>query len=224
MNRVRRSTIALALCLLSTPVICAQDLSQYRTFSLGASLSAISKQVSAAPSDITVIHQSPAVIQNLTWWPIGSEETLGRPDAVQQIQFSFCNRALYSMVATYEGAATKGLTDDDMVKAISATYGTATRLPAEDKATTAVSYSTAQIELAVWENAQYLVTLSRSPLSDSFQLTLSSKQLKGEADAAIGAAVKQESADAPGEEIARQKKEAANLEAERQTNLKAFRP
>jgi len=229
MNIMRKFTIAVALFLISIPLVGAQDLSKYRTFSLGASLAAIAKQVNATPEDASVIHQSPAVIQDLIWWPIESAETQGQPDAVQQVRFSFCNRELYRIEATYEGTATKGMTDSDMVKAVSATYGTptsgtSTRTPSEPATTSAVSYSTAAVQVAVWENAQYAVLLSRSPMSDSFQLTLSSKALKSEADAAIAAAVKQETADAPGEEIARQKKEAVDLEAERQTNLKAFRP
>jgi hypothetical protein len=116
------------------------------------------------------------------------------------------------------------MTDDDMVKAVSATYGTATRPPNEASVTPSVSYGPADVRVALWENAQYSVTLSRSPISDSFHLTLSSKQLKGEADAAIAVAVRQETADAAGEDITRQKKNAADLESERQANLKVFRP
>jgi hypothetical protein len=224
MDTMRKSTIALALFLVSIPVIRAQDLSKYRTFSLGASLTTIAQQVNGKPEDASVIHQSPAVIQDLIWWPIEAMQTTGAPDAVQQIRFSFCNRELYSIAATYEGSATRGMTDDDMVKAVSATYGTATRPPNEASVTPSVSYGPADVRVALWENAQYSVTLSRSPISDSFHLTLSSKQLKGEADAAIAVAVRQETADAAGEDITRQKKNAADLESERQANLKVFRP
>jgi hypothetical protein len=51
-----------------------------------------------------------------------------------------------------------------------------------------------------------------------------SKQLNGQAEAAIAAASKQEREDAPQTEIARVKKEADDLETMRQANLKAFRP
>ncbi len=49
-----------------------------------------------------------------------------------QILFSFYNGALYRMLLTYEDSATKGLTDDDMIRIVSAKYGMATR-PARDR-------------------------------------------------------------------------------------------
>jgi hypothetical protein len=224
MKMMRALPIALAVFLLSTPAMFAQDLSKYRTFSLGMRLAALSNQVDTASDQVSVIHQSPALIQELTWWPIESYGSSARSEAVEQIRFSFFNRDLYKIAATYEGAATQGLTTDDMVQAISATYGTAIRPPVDTNASAPLSYNSADVEVARWENSQYSVTLSRSPLSTSFQLVMLSKQLNGQAEAAIAAAVKQEHEDAPQTEISRVKKEADDLEATRQANLKAFRP
>jgi len=44
-------------------------------------------------------------------------------DTVEQILFSFYNGELYLMSVTYDQTATKGLTEEDMVKSISAKYG-----------------------------------------------------------------------------------------------------
>jgi hypothetical protein len=224
MKMMRALPIALAVCLLSTPAMFAQDLSKYRTFSLGMRLAALSKQVDTTADQVSVIHQSPVLIQELTWWPIESYGSSARSEAVEQIRFSFCNRDLYKIAATYDGAATQGLTADDMVQAISATYGTAIRPPVDTNASAPLSYQSADVEVALWENSQYSVTLFRSPLSTSFQLVMLSKQLNGQAEAAIAEAVKQEHEDAPQTEIARVKKEADDLETTRQANLKAFRP
>jgi len=224
MKIIHKSMITLALILLSTSVMSAQDLSKYRTFSLGTSVSRISKQVNTTPDTVSVIHQSPAVIQELTWWPLPSYQSSVPADPVQEIRFSFYNGALYRILATYDSASTRGLTASDMARAISATYGTAARPAANSNVPARLSYSSTDTQIALWESPQYSVTLSRSPLSNSFQLAIFSKQLKGQADAAIADAVKQEREDAPQEEMTRVKKEADDLETTRQTNLKAFRP
>jgi hypothetical protein len=224
MKMMRALLIALAVFLLSTPAMFAQDLSKYRTFSLGMRLAALSKQVDARPDQVSVIYQTPALIQELMWWPIESYQSPARSEAVEQIRFSFYNRELYKIAATYDGAATQGLSTDDMVQAISATYGTATRPPVDTNAPAHVSYSSTDIQVALWENSQYSVTLFRSPLSASFQLVMLSKQLNDQAEAAIAEAVAQEREDAPQTEIARVKKEADDLAITRQANLKAFRP
>jgi|HubBroStandDraft_1064217.scaffolds.fasta_scaffold290595_1 hypothetical protein len=224
MKIFHKSTAALALILLSTCMTAAQDLSKYRSFSLGAGLASILKQVDATPNDVSVIHQSPALIQELTWWPVTSGEPVRRAEAVEQVKFSFFNHELYKIVATYEDTATRGLTADDMVQAISGTYGIARRPAADPGAPAPPTYSSAEVQLAIWENSECFVVLSHSPLSDSFQLTLKSKRLNGDAEAAIVEAVAQETEDAPGKETARVKKEADDLAAMRQANLKSFRP
>ena len=45
MKIISRGAIALLMILLSAPLISAQDLSKYRTFSLGTSLAELSKQL-----------------------------------------------------------------------------------------------------------------------------------------------------------------------------------
>lgn len=224
MKIMRQLTIALALFLVSAPLMLAQDLAKYRTFSLGMSLAALSKQVDATPDRVSALYRSPVLIQELTWWPVESYESSARSDAVEQVRFSFCNGELYKITAMYEGTAMQGLTADDMIQAISATYGTAVRPVADTNAPEALSYGSADTEVALWENSQYSVALFRSSLSTSFRLIVLSKELNGQAEAAIAEAVKQEHESAPQREAARVKKEADDLETTRQANLKAFRP
>jgi|SRR5579862_969256 hypothetical protein len=222
MKTIQKLTIALALILFSTSVISAQDLSKYRTFSFGMRLAELSKQVNASPDQVIVIHQSPALIQELTSWPLPPYGPSSPAEPVQQILFSFYNGSLYKIDVTYEGSATEGLTDEDMVRAMSAKYGVAT-LPVAQANPTAISYGSSE-PVASWQDSQYLVTLSRSPLSKTFQLVMLSKQMNGEAETAIVEAVAQESEAAPEKEVARLKKEADDLETQRQNNLKTFRP
>jgi len=224
MNMIRNLVNCLAASLLFVPFAYGQDLSKYRDFSLGTSVIELSKQVNEKPADASVIHQRPALIQELTWWPVPSYQSPAPSEPVQEILFSFYNDELYRIVATYGSAATQGLTAADMVEAISAKYGMPTRPAAEAKLPAIVAFSSTGDTIASWEDPQYLLTLSRFPLSGTFRLVLSSKQLNGQADVAIAGALKQERDDAPQREIARVKKETDDLETMRQANLKAFRP
>ena len=206
MKTARNILICVATILLCSSLAYGQDLSKYRNFSLGTSLIAISRQVNERPAEANVIHQSPALIQELTWWPMPSYQSSAPVDPVQQILFSFYNGALYKMVVTYDSSTTAGLTAEDMVRAISAKYGAAT------------------IPIAQWENLQYSVILSRTSFLNSFQLVICTKQLNDQAEADSAAAAKQAREDAPQLEIARVKKAADDLDTARQNNLKSFRP
>ncbi|MGB9334192.1 MAG: hypothetical protein WCB14_04230 [Candidatus Acidiferrales bacterium] len=224
MKSLRNIAIALAAILLFAPLLHAQDLSKYRSFSLETSLIEISKQVNARPADAIVMHPSPALIQELTYWPYRSYEASAPSEPVQEIAFSFYNGELYKMVVTYEGRSTQGMTPVDMVRAISAIYGDATVAAAAANPSDIGISGRTGAPIAMWGDAQHSLTLSRSLLSNAFQLVFVSRQLDAQADAAISDATKQAREDAPQKEIARAKKETDDLEAQRQTNLKVFRP
>jgi hypothetical protein len=160
---------------------------------------------------------------------------------VSQILFSFYNGELYRIVVTYDRDDTEGLTDDDMVQAVSARYGTATSLFPEssffptnyldgstDKVipfllTTDLCLSADRL-IARWEDSQNAVSLLGSGNLNSFRLALSSKRLDAQAEAAIFEFEKIEKREAPQVDIGRWEKEADELEVARQTNLKTFRP
>ena len=220
----RSALICAAVALLTIPALGAFDLSKYRNFSLGSSLAAVSKQAQVSPDQIKTIHKSPAMIQQFTVWPIESSDAPERSEDVQQMELSFCNGQLYNVTATYKTSATQGLTNDDMIRAISARYGVATRPDATSGPPPQASFGTADLQLASWQDAQDSVALFRSPLSDSFKLVVLSKAVQAQADAATAEALVQERDDAPQRETARIKKEADDLQALRDANLKAFRP
>jgi hypothetical protein len=220
MKLISRGAIALLMILLSAPLIHGQDLSKYRNFSLGLSLADISKQIDKKPTDATVVHERPALIQQLTWWPPPTFGSSLRADAVQQMRFSFYNGELYRIGVTYDDSATKGLTAADMVQAMSGNYGTATQPPGEIEEV----YGTKDKVLARWEDSQYSSNLFRSSLSNAFGLVVFTKQLDAQAAAASTEAVKLEQQEAPQKELARVKKATDDLETVRQKNLKAFRP
>ncbi|HXM94435.1 MAG TPA: hypothetical protein VOA64_09310 [Candidatus Dormibacteraeota bacterium] len=224
MKMMRSVGISLVMILLSAPLVRGQDLSKYRNFSLGMSLPELSSQVDLRPLQTKLIQKHPAVIQELTCWPGGSSDYSSQTDSVSQIFFSFYNAELFRILVTYDQDATHGLTAEDMVQAISTTYGTATRPAGEISFPTNELYRSTQKVIARWEDSQYSVNLVRSRFLNSFALVMFSKRLDTQANAAIAKSVRLEGQEDPQKEIDRQKKETDDLEAARQKNRKIFRP
>jgi hypothetical protein len=222
MKTTRNILISLGAMLLCVPLLHAQDLSKYRQFSLGTSLAQVSKQVGQQMDQATSIQQSPAAIQQMEWWPVAMN-FLAKPEPVQKVIFTFYNGTLYKIVATYDNDATAGLTDSDMTAAISKSYGLATQKTSAVSTTRNPGYGT-DATIAQWDDTKYSVTLSREPFLNAFRLVVLTKQMNAQADASITEAAAQARVDAPQKAIDRDKKDAADLETQRQANLKAFRP
>jgi len=224
MKTLRSSILCLIALLLTTPLLHAQDLSKYRNFSFGMSLATVLKHTDQKLADVKVIHDRPALIQELIWWPPSSSGPSSRADSVEQILFSFCNGELYKISVTYDHASTEGLTALDMIKVISAQYGQATSVVPEAGSATNEQYEVRQKLVATWEDSQYSFNLVRSFFTDRFGLVIYSKRVNAEADLAIAEAVKLDKQEGPQREAERQKKETKDLEVVRQKNLKNFRP
>jgi hypothetical protein len=225
MRMLIRAAVVLMLIVLSAPLIHAQDLSSYRTFSFGMTLTDIAKQIDARPADVAVAHEHPALIQDLRWWPPQAGGARLPRESDSRILFSFYNGTLYRMFVTYDGTAIKGLSADDMIQVISTKYGTATKPVAEINFPTNPSYEdTSAKVLARWEDPQYSLNLVRLSLQDTFAIVMFSKQADAEAAASIAESVKLEQQEAPQKKAAQVKKDADDLEGQRQKNIRAFLP
>jgi hypothetical protein len=224
MKTMRSSILCLAGLLLLAPLLRAQDLSKYRHFTLGMSLTRVLNRTERQMTDVNVIHSRPALIQELTWWPPNLPGASFQADTVEQILFSFYNRELYKISLTYDRASTEGLTALDMMNAISANYGPATNVVPEVDSAKIDSYDVKQKLVATWEDSQYSFNLVRSSFSRGFGLVIYSKRANAEAELAIAEAVKLDKQEGPQREAERQKKQTDDLEATRQKNQKSFRP
>src|SRR6266478_123626 len=226
MKMIRSSIICLVVLVLqlAAPLLRGQDLSKYRTFSLGTSMATVLRHTDQKLADVKVIHGRPALIQELTWWPPNVPGASFRSDTVEQILFSFYNGGLYKISVTYDRASTEGLSAKDMMKSISEKYGPPTNIAAEADSATNERYDMKQRAVASWEDSQYSFDLVRSSFSDVFGLVIYSKQVNAEAELAIAEAVKLDEQEGPKREAERQKKETADLEVTRQKNQKIFRP
>ena len=224
MKMMSKVAVSLSLILLSAPLLFGQDLSKYRTFSLGTTLPELSKQIGPYSQMTTLVHQRPATLQEMTVWPLNSSRISAGGDQVSQILFSFYNGELYRMVVTYNLDATKGLDDDDMVEAVSARYGAATRFYPELTLPSRITYSSADTSIARWQDAQNSVVLFRSSNQSSYLLAVFSNRMDAQAKASGIESEKLDKQEARQTEIDRPKKEADDLEVARQTNQKTFRP
>ncbi|MCI0620682.1 MAG: hypothetical protein L0387_03270 [Acidobacteria bacterium] len=229
MINTRNLAISVCWLVLWTPLICAQDLSRYREFQLGMNLLAVAKQIDARPSEVRVIHQRPAVIQELEWQPRHALASSRETDSVNEVLFSFYNGELFRMVISYDQQRTEGLTDQDMIEAISATYGIATQ-PAAKIILFSSShiYNDSEKVVARWEDSQSSLNLFRSSNQPRFGMLVLSKRVDALAQTAILKAIRLDEQEAPQREIERQKKEGEETRAAqakaRPANKADFRP
>ena len=224
MKTLRRSILCLVVLLFTSPWLRAQDLSRYRNFTLGMSLTKLLERTEEKITDVKMIHGRPALIQELTWWPPNVPGTSVRADSVEQILFSFYNGELYKISVTYDRPSTEGLTEADMVKSISAKYGPATIVAPEIDSATSDRYNSKQKPVASWEDAQYSFSLVRSSFGDALGLVAFSKRVNAQAELAIVEALKLDEQEGPKRDAERQKKQMDDLEVARQKNQKSFRP
>jgi hypothetical protein len=227
MTFLRVGVFALLSGALGTATLHAADLSSYRGLKLGMSLAAATKQTGNNPGDAKVMHQRPAVIQEMTWelrTPIQS--TPAKPDPVKDGLLSFFNGELFQIIITYDRYKVEGMTAADLVQAISATYGTASTPTAEIPYHS--NYAEVATVLARWEDAESSYDLVRTGDRSSFALILYSKRVEALARAAAVESARLDAQEAPQREIDKQKKrdDDANLvlEKARSVNKPNFRP
>jgi hypothetical protein len=209
----------------------SQDRSRYRDFNLGGNLSAISALTGVAASEAKTIHVRPAMMQELQWQrPYSiSNATPAQMDPVKQIVFSFYNDQLSKMVIDYDRERTAGMTDADVIAAISAEYGA--RLKPGMKTSRGVASRVEQesgTPVARWGDAEFSVVLYRSSYESEFRIIVTSPRLDALARTADVQASRLDEREAPAREAARQKKQTDDARVSREkarvANKAAFRP
>jgi hypothetical protein len=231
MSATQPIVIALGLALV-VQVASAQDRSSYRGFRLGSDLSSIATVAKVAASGAKTIHQRPALIQELDWRPayMMTGSPTAQNDAVQRIVFTFYNDQLFKLVVSYDRRKTNGLTDGDMIEAISTTYGTALLQSSSHNQNIVDSEIDLELgsPLALWGDADYAVGLYRSSFASEFRLVVSSPRLAALAGIAVAEAIRLDQREAPQREADRKNKEAedarASQEKARLANKATFKP
>jgi hypothetical protein len=147
---------------------------------------------------------------------------------VRAIFFSLYNGELFRIVVNYDRYKTEGLTTEDVVEALSAKYGTATKPAAEVIFSSSQVYNDSEVVIARWEDSQYSFNLYRSSYQPTFGIVGFSKRLDALARVAIAEAIRLDEQEAPQREIERQKKQddekRTTQEKARVANKPNFRP
>jgi hypothetical protein len=224
----RMSVLCTCVVVASAPLLDAQDRSQYRDLPLGSDLLSIARAIDVPPSEAKAIHQRPALMQELEWRPRYSVSLATRQaDPVELVVFGFYDDQLYRVVVDYDRGRTEGLTNADMIEAISEIYGPPSK-PTPGKKRVAAAGVDGDTPIARWADAESSVTLLRRPYQVTFRMIVVSTRLERLARIAGAEAVRLDARAAPQREVARQKKEVndsrVTREQARVANKAAFKP
>lgn len=213
--------------------LAAQDLGGYRGFQLGSDVAAVSTITGVAVSEVKVVHHRPAVIQELTWRPKYAVrlKSIAEADAAEQVVFGFYNDQLFRVTVDYDRERTEGLTDTDLIEAISALYGPQVTPTVSGKRPppSAAYEGEPGPPVARWGGAEHSLMLYRSPsYSTRFRLVMTAEPLAALARTAAARAVVLDAREAPQREAAREKQQADDRQAAeeraRSANKATFRP
>jgi hypothetical protein len=218
--------VGLPVALLFIAPLAASELSTYRGLQLGMTISAVAKHIQVPVSEAKLIHKRPARIQELEWRPGGAGRSSANPDPAGHVRFTFCNEHLFRIVVTYDRELTRGMTIDDVVQAVSAQYGDATKPQDTEMVFQDLFTQTVKV-LARWQDENFSISLLRSSYQPSFGLIFLSKHAERAAQVAIDEAVRLDLAEAPQRQAELQDRIHQETQAKeresRQTNKPNFR-
>ena len=211
----------------------AQDLSSYRGIAFGSSVASViaTTGLNSNTSAVKVVHQRPALLQELAWRPqYSNARPAGSVDAAQEITFRFHDDQLYSVTVLYEARLVAGLTNMDLIDAVSAVYGPPTLTPAAKQGPVLAPAGTinGSTALARWQGGDHEFTLLREVYPATYRLVGVSKRLEALARASGIESARLDRLEAPKREAAEamaetERKRIAD-EKVRTTNKGEFRP
>ena len=222
MTKSQMLATVLLWTMVASPFLYAGDLSQYREFDLDSSLLEVARQGGMQPEEAKIIHERPALIQELSW-------RAGFDDTVKEILFSFYDGDLFRIIVDYDRYTTEGLTAEDLIEATSMIYGDALLRPTDEISVSTIYGRDETVDvIARWEDADWSFNLVRLEYEPSFTLAVLSKRLDGLARAAIDESIQLDIQEAPQREIDQMKRDdmarAAEKEKARLLNKPRFRP
>jgi hypothetical protein len=224
MSVTRRVALSVFCVIVALCTASAAELSRYREFDLGSSVEAVTTVTRTAERDLKTIHSRPALLQEVAWQPrYMSGAPIADRGSINEIVFSFVDDRLFRMTVVYDRSRTSGLTNADMIAALTDVYGAATS-PTRPSADAALGITV----LAEWQQADAGVVLRRSQYNESFSLVITSLPLEAIARKAQTTALMLDVREAPAREAELARKRADDQrqveEQARTANKKVFKP
>jgi hypothetical protein len=210
----------------------SQDRALYRNYRLGSDLTSVAATAKVPAAGARTVYQRPTLIQELEWRQpyMMSGSAMSQSDPVQRIVFSFYDDQLFRLVISYDRQRTDGLTDGDVVEALSATYGVALLQPSSGHVPPLNPRLATELgaPIAQWGDTDYSVDLYRSSFASEFRVVVTSPRLEALAQTATAEAIRLDEQEAPQREMDRRQKEADNTRAAQEkarlANKATFKP
>jgi hypothetical protein len=156
----RRVAVAALILAASATLAAAQDRPRYRTYAMGDSLLAIARQIGQPVMDATSTPAVPGAVQELRWHArYVRRGTAPSGDPVDRLVFSFYEHRLFRIVVDYAPDRTEGMTEADMVAAVSALYGSPRRRTLATPEDSGAPLRTVETVIAQWISGDQSVVL-----------------------------------------------------------------
>jgi hypothetical protein len=213
---------------LTTPTIFAESgLANYRGVTLRDSIEVVVERLKLAATDVKVVHERPALIQEVTWRPrpLTSGITT-QADSVADIVLTFHAGQLARIAVNYDRGQTQGLTNADLLDAMGSVYGPSMLIATPTQPTTG-SASPRQT-IGRWEDAETRLILWRDQYPNRVGLIISSIAGDAGLQQMISDGERLLAAEGPARDLARRTADAAAIQARdekiRRENKTNFKP
>ena len=179
MHAARQLFIAALALATAATMAAAQGRPQYRTYAMGDSPEAISRQIGLPMMDVTATPAAAGAVQELRWHARDAGQgTVPAGDPVDRLVFTFHEHRLFRIVIDYAPDRTQGMLEADMVAAVSALYGAPrTRTIASAEATPAPARPAEKV-VARWVSGDRSVALLALQGGTAFRVIVVSSALQ----------------------------------------------
>jgi hypothetical protein len=163
----------LAMLVASVPAAAQSALSSYRDVTLGDTVQVVADRLEMARQDATVLHARPALVEELTWRPNRyASGPAASAETVAEVVMTFHADRVARMVVVYERERTQGLTDNDLLEALTEVYGLASLASAPTQP--GRDLSSERRTFGRWEDSDTVVLLWREVYPNRVGLTITS--------------------------------------------------
>jgi hypothetical protein len=182
-----RRVIVGALCMAASAVslLAAQTPLRYRTYEMGDDLRTIAQQIGVPSPPGLVVPRPLGVVEELRWRAeYVRRGTAPSGDPVARLVFSFYEDQLFRIVIDYAPDRTEGMTEADLVAAVSKVYGPPAKRSQPPDRVGSHPQLADDVVIAQWTGSTDQVALLTVPGQSAFRMIVSSSRLEALARAA----------------------------------------